>query len=270
MARTALTEAEQEVIDAQAALAAAVATASSQPINSAEPETATTTTIVAPDVIQRVEQAEEDLARTGERISETTPLSEATAEYNSAAFALQIVWLQLLSDAGCFTDEQQAEALGQVTTYTATLQSELQRLGYYDGAVDGIYGPATVEGVKRLQADSGLPETGYVDRATAQALDELLAALDQQAASADATRTAAVQTALTVTGYWDGPIDGVWNDDLTAALQEFQVALGVEPTGVVDTATLAAFEQAIAGRSTSPITTEPPAPTTTDAATGTE
>ena len=167
LAKTASAEAEQELIDAQAALAEAIATASSVPVSSTEPETATTTTIVAPVVIERVEQAEADLARTAEGITEATPLAEATAEYNSAAFALQIVWLQLLADAGCFTDEQQAEALEQVTAYTTTLQTELQLVGYYDGAIDGIYGPATVEGVKRLQADSGLPETGFVDMATA-------------------------------------------------------------------------------------------------------
>ena len=246
VAKTALADAQQEVIDAEAALAEAIATASSLPISSTEPETATTTTIVAPAVIERVEQAEDDLARTGEGITEATPLSEATAEYNSAAFALQIAWLRLLADAGCLTDEQQAEALAQVTAYTTTLQSELQLVGYYDGAIDGIYGPATVDGVKRLQADSDLRETGFVDQATAVALDELLAALDLQTAAADLTHTAAVQTVLTLTGYWQGPVDGVWTDDLTAALQEFQIALGVDPTGVVDTATLAAFEQAIA------------------------
>ena len=38
-----------------------------------------------------------------------------------------------------------------MTAYTTTLQTELQLVGYYNGAIDGIYGPATVEGVKRLQ-----------------------------------------------------------------------------------------------------------------------
>jgi predicted lipoprotein with Yx(FWY)xxD motif len=151
-----------------------------------------------------------------------------------------------------------------VTAYTTTLQSELQLVGYYDGAIDGIYGPATVEGVKRLQADSALPETGFVDMATAAVLDDLLAALDLQTAATDLTRTAAVQTVLTVTGFWQGPVDGVWTDELTAALQEFQIALGVEPTGVVDTATLAAFEQAIADRSGVPVTTEAPVATVPD------
>ena len=256
-AKTALAAAGQELADAQAALVEAIATASSVPTSSTTPETTTTTTLVPPATIERVQQAEDDLAQAGEGITAATPLAEATAEYNSAAFALQIAWLRLFYDAGCLTDEQQAAAVEQVTAYTTTLQAELQLVGYYDGPVDGIYGPLTVDGVKRLQADSDLPETGFVDRATAEALDRLLAELDLQTAATDLTHTAAVQTVLTLTGFWQGPVDGVWTDELTAALQEFQIALGVEPTGIVDVATLAAFQQALAELQTSPTPTTP-------------
>ena len=266
-AKTALAAAGQELADAQAALVEAIATASSVPTSSTTPATTTTTTLVPPATIERVQQAEDDLAQTGEGITAATPLAEATAEYNSAAFALQIAWLRLFYDAGCLTDEQQAEAVEQVTAYTTTLQTELQQVGYYEGPIDGIYGPATVDAVKRLQADSDLPETGFVDRATAEALDELLAELDLQTAAADLTHTAAVQTVLTLTGFWQGPIDGVWTDELTAALQEFQIALGVEPTGVVDAATLAAFQQALAELQASPTPTTTSAPATTVAPT---
>ena len=266
-AKTALAAAGQELADAQAALVEAIATASSVPASSTTPATTTTTTLVPPATIERVQQAEDELAQTGEGITAATPLVEATAEYNSAAFALQVAWLRLFYDAGCLTDERQAEAVEQVAAYTTALQIELQRVGYYDGPIDGIYGPLTVDGVKRLQADSGLPETGFVDRATAEALDELLAELDLQTAAADLTHTAAVQTILTLTGFWQGPIDGVWTDELTAALQEFQIALGVEPTGVVDAATLAAFQQARAELEASPTPTTTNAPATTVART---
>ncbi len=241
-----MAEAEQELLDAQAALAEAIATASSVPTSSTTPETTTSTTIVPSARIERVQQAEDDLAQAAEGITNATPLAEATAEYNSAAFALQIVWLQLLADASCFTDEQHAEAVKQVTEYTTTLQSELQLVGYYDGEIDGIYGPETVDAVKRLQVDSGLRETGFVDRATAQALDQKLEEVGQQAAATEMTYTASVQTVLTLTGFWTGPIDGKWTDELTAALKAFQTELGVKPTGEVDAATLAAFEQALA------------------------
>ena len=273
-AQTALAEAEQELLDAQAALAEAIATASSVPTSSTTPETTTSTTIVPSARIERVQQAEDDLAQAAEGITNATPLAEATAEYNSAAFALQIVWLQLLADASCFTDEQHAEAVKQVTEYTTTLQSELQLVGYYDGEIDGIYGPETVDAVKRLQVDSGLRETGFVDRATAQALDQKLEEVGQQAAATEMTYTASVQTVLTLTGFWTGPIDGKWTDELTAALKAFQTELGVKPTGEVDAATLAAFEQALAeleslATATTTTTTKPPTttapPTTTTA-----
>ena len=262
-AKTALAAAGQELADAQAALVEAIATASSLPTSSTTPATTTTTTLVPPATIERVQQAEDDLAQASEGITAATPLAEATAEYNSAAFALQIAWLRLLYDAGCLTDEQQAQAVEQVTAYTTTVQTELQQVGYYEGPVDGIYGPATVDAVKRLQADSGLPETGFLDKATAEALDGLLAELDLQTAAADLTHTAAVQTVLTLTGFWQGPTDGVWTEELTAALQEFQIALGVEPTGIVDAATLAAFQQALAALQAAPTPTSTSAPATT-------
>jgi murein L,D-transpeptidase YcbB/YkuD len=195
-ANTALAEAEQELVDAEAALTAAIATASSLPASSTTPVTPTTTTIVSPATIERVQQAEDDLARTAEGITDATPLTEATAEYNSAAFALQIAWLGLLADAGCLTDDQHVQAVELVTAYTSTLQ-----------------------------------------------------------------------TVLTLTGSWTGGIDGQWTEELTSALHAFQTALGVEPTGVVDPATLAAFQQAVselasvATATTTPTTTPTSPPT---------
>jgi peptidoglycan hydrolase-like protein with peptidoglycan-binding domain len=264
-ARDALAAAQQELVDAQAALAEAIATASSLPTSSTTPGTTTTTTLVPPATVERVQQAEDDLAQVAEGITPATPLSEATAEFNSAAFALQIAWMRLLFDAGCLSDRQQAQAVEQVTAYTIALQTDLQRAGYLDGPIDGIYGPQTADAVKRLQADSGLRETGFVDRATAEALNQKLEELGLQETKAQMTHTAAVQTILKLTGFWDAPIDGVWTDELTAALQAFQTSLGVTPTGQVDAATLAAFEQAIAdliaaaSATTVPATTAPPA-----------
>ncbi len=61
-AREALAVAGQELVEAQAALAEAIATASSVPTSSTTPETTTTTTIVPQATVERVQQAEEDLA----------------------------------------------------------------------------------------------------------------------------------------------------------------------------------------------------------------
>ena len=260
---------QQELADAEAALAAAIATASSVPNSTATPTTSTTTTLVPPATIERIEQAEDDLARVSRGITEDTPLIEAAADYNSAALALEVAWLRLLDDAQCLTDEQQANAVEQITAYTAGLQTDLQTAGYDPGPIDGIYGPQTVAAVEQLQTDSELRVTGLVDAATARALQEKLAEAGQE----QARQTVVLQTILSLAGYWDDPIDGVWTDDLTEALMDFQTALGVEPTGAVDAATIAAFHQALAnleGALTSTTTVAPAATTvapTTPAAT---
>jgi peptidoglycan hydrolase-like protein with peptidoglycan-binding domain len=184
---------------------------------------------------------------------------EAAADYNSAALALEMAWLRLLAEAQCLTDEQQANAAEQIAAYTTALQTDLTTAGYEPGPIDGVYGPSTVAAVEQLQTDSGLRVTGYVDESTARALQEKLAAVGQQ----QATQTVQVQTILSLAGYWDGPIDGVWTDGLTQALKDFQTALGVAPTGVVDAATIAAFQQALAHleSGSAPATTAPPAAT---------
>jgi hypothetical protein len=221
-ARTDVAATAQELADAQAALADARATASSVPVSSTTPVSTTTTTLVPPATINRMQQAEADLAKASEGITDATPLAQATADYNSAAFALEIAWLKLVSDAGCLSDERRAQALQQVTAYTVALQTQLQQAGYYKGPIDGIYGPQTLDAVKQLQSDNDLPQTGYVDKATATALDKKLADLNQRAAATAMTQTAALQTVLKLTGYWPGPIDGQWTDELTAALSSFR------------------------------------------------
>src|SRR4029077_1550853 len=71
-AKTALAGAEQELVDAQTALADAIATASSVASSSTTPGTTTTTTIVPRATIERVQQAEDDLARAGQGITAAT------------------------------------------------------------------------------------------------------------------------------------------------------------------------------------------------------
>ena len=50
------------------------------------------------------------------------------------------------------------------------LQRRLKEWGYYKGAVDGIYGKATVEAVKYFQRKNGLTPDGIAGKATFEAL----------------------------------------------------------------------------------------------------
>jgi murein L,D-transpeptidase YcbB/YkuD len=260
-ARAALTTAKQELADAQAALSAAQASASSVATTTTVSPSTTTTTLVPPATIDRVKKAEADFASASKGVTDETPLLRATAEFNAAAFALEVAWLRLFADAGCLTDEQQKKAEAALTEYTVDLQTALQTTGYYTGKVDGIYGPGTVEAVKKLQSANGLPVTGYVDRATATALSNAVLSKGGAEASQALAHTAAVQSTLKLAGYWTGPVDGHWTPELTNALKQFQTALGVPPSGQVDTATLSALERTIseAKSSVAPPPTSPPA-----------
>ena len=61
-----------------------------------------------------------------------------------------------------------------------------------------------------------------------------------------------MQQTLKLAGYWDGPVDGQWSDELTEALETLQKDLGVKVTGTVDAATIAALEKAVADLGASP------------------
>jgi peptidoglycan hydrolase-like protein with peptidoglycan-binding domain len=256
-ARDRVAAAEQELADAEAALAEAESGTSGPPA-----ETTTTSTLVPPATVDRVEEAHEDLTAAFEGVTEATAVREATEQVNAAAFALQVASLRLFADAGCLSDDQQADAVQAVVDYTTAVQASLAAAGYYEGEVDGVYGPDTVAAVEALQVDRGLPVTGLVDRATAAALEDAVAASGAEAANLAIAHTAAVQSILAAAGYWTGPIDGQWNDALTAALRAFQTDLGVPATGALDAATLAAAQEALA-QLTSPATTEAPDTTET-------
>jgi peptidoglycan hydrolase-like protein with peptidoglycan-binding domain len=56
-----------------------------------------------------------------------------------------------------------------------TLQRELGQLNYYEGPITGTMNTQTVDAIKYLQRDAGLPQTGTMDAATQQALVTMLA-----------------------------------------------------------------------------------------------
>jgi murein L,D-transpeptidase YcbB/YkuD len=275
-AAAAATAARDDVLQAQADLAAAeaaLAAAQASAAGTTAPDPATpapAATPVAPaDTVARVQQAETELAAALDGVSDTTALAQASEQVNAAVVALELAWLQLFAQAGCLTGDAAELAAAAVRDATASLQQALATAGYFDGEVDGVYGPSTVAAVEELQRAHGLPVTGALDRATNAALQADLAAQGGEAAQADLVGTAAVQQTLRLAGFWDGPVDGQWTPALTDALEEFQAALGVPETGAVDAATVAALEAAIAERqSPTPSPTPQQAPEASPAASG--
>ena len=267
-----LLTAQQDLKEARAELKEinATSTPSTSPSESAtsKPKVKATPYPMPPsDAVNRVKQAQKEFEATKAGITDRTPLVQASEQFNAAVVALEMSWLHLFAASGCLTDEQQKQAEAAVQAYTLILQNSLAEAGYYAGPVDGIYGPETVKAVESLQQAHDLPVTGAVDKATADALAADLDAKGGDAAAEALATTAAVQQTLKLAGFWDGPIDGEWTPALTQALMSFQTALGVEPTGTVDAATIAAVENAIAtAREPEPTPSETPAETPSETA----
>jgi len=156
-AQQAVVDAEQELAEAEAALAEVKNPGSSA---AASPTAPASLEPLAPSAtVARVEQAEAELGAVMEGITAETPLSEASQQFNAAVVALEMAWLRLYSDAGCLDDEQQQAAEEAVRDYTTALQGSLSDAGYYEGKVDGVYGPETVDAIEALQDSHDLPVT---------------------------------------------------------------------------------------------------------------
>lgn len=264
-----LVEAQGELADAQAALVQAQGgtTEAPAPTESAEPESegegedSHGGDLLPEATVDRVIVAEQQLDAAQGAATDQTPLAQASQQFNAAAVALELAWLDVFADAGC-VDEDTVHAQEAVAAYTAALQQALDAGGYYDGEIDGVYGPETVAAVEAVQKAHGLPVTGALDKATAAALQGDLLSKGGIIAQQALANTAAVQQTLKLVGYWDGPVDGIWSPELTEAIKDFQKALGVEPTGVIDAATVQAFEEAIAeAMEPEPTPTPTPKPT---------
>src|SRR5690554_5875914 len=61
-------------------------------------------------------------------------------------------------------------APGDRNSQVAEVQIRLQRLGYYEGRIDGIYGEGMKVALVRFKRDKNLPENHYVDWSTYEAL----------------------------------------------------------------------------------------------------
>jgi hypothetical protein len=129
--------------------------------------------LVEPESIEAVEEAEDAFADASE-IDDDTPLVEAGVYFTSAAYQLEVAWTRLFADAGCVEEDAQAQAKQWVSDYVTAIQTDLSTVGYYEGKIDGIYGPMTIAAVEDLQRDSGLPVTGLLDPASQTVLQGLL------------------------------------------------------------------------------------------------
>jgi hypothetical protein len=75
-------------------------------------------------------------------------------------------------------------------------------------------------------------------KATAKAPTRKPAAVPLRQARPTKDRYIEIQQALADAGYFEGSVNGVWNDASIAALRDFQTDQGLNPTGKVDSLSL--------------------------------
>ena len=162
-------------------------------------------------------------------------------------------------------DVQTAEPLKEKSDQSvAGIQDMLAKLGYYDGAVDGLSGPMTVAAIEAYKQKSGLrgidltqdelmtslrnnlgvtaaipePKPDAVKSEVTQMVADLIASaadgsapLPEHIPSAEVVK---VQAALRAFGNTDIVVDGVRGEQTTAAVREFQALFHLPVTGEID------------------------------------
>jgi peptidoglycan hydrolase-like protein with peptidoglycan-binding domain len=137
---------------------------------------------------------------------------------------------------------------------TTAVQERLREAGVYSGASDGVWGPESQAALDRFQQARGMPVTGSINLATAQALGVgvprlLPPATVEPSPAATAAPSAPlsqravrnIQSRLRALGFYRAQADGIWGAGTQAALERFQRGRGLEASGQVNPATAQAL-----------------------------
>jgi peptidoglycan hydrolase-like protein with peptidoglycan-binding domain len=188
--------------------------------------------LVGPGTRQAVEQFQRDrgLAASGDLTATTTAaLRDEAVPSRRAAAAPASSRVAELSDP----------------TAVRTVQNRMRQLGFYDGPADGVWGAGTQQALERYQRSRGLERVGEPTEATLTSMGIDPASLPTRAASAteplEPGVVRGIQRRLRQGGFYAGPVDGVWGANSQAAVERFQRNRGLQPSGDLNPATLAAL-----------------------------
>jgi len=117
------------------------------------------------------------------------------------------------------------------------LQKDLTTLGFYNGPINGVYGPQTKAAVASFQKAAQLPVDGIAGPQT-------WAAINLALGNPNTGAVELLQTALTGLCYYNGAIDGVAGSGTEQALIAFQKKSGITADGRYGPATANALAKA--------------------------
>jgi murein DD-endopeptidase MepM/ murein hydrolase activator NlpD len=145
----------------------------------------------------------------------------------------------------CLAGASSSKAAGSASV--AALQVALHAHGTYGGTIDGVRGPQTTRGIRRLQRRAGLAVDGVVGRQTRRALGRLGRHRLGSRVLVRGRRgwdVSALQFLLAWHGFPSGNFDGDLGPRTDVALRRFQRWAGLAPDGVAGPATTAALRRA--------------------------
>lgn len=136
--------------------------------------------------------------------------------------------------------EEALSQFGSTGTEVRQIQTALKRQGYYNGAVDGIFGSATQTAVRKFQAAKGLTVDGICGSATLNALG-IGGSSTVLRKGSSGSGVKQVQQRLANWGYYSGAVDGVYGSATEAAVRKFQRNNGLSADGICGVKTLSAM-----------------------------
>jgi len=134
-----------------------------------------------------------------------------------------------------------------------SVQKKLAALGHYHGKVDGVSGSMTNAAIRRFQLAQKIKVTGEINQQTLDRLGLASVApapnystigrlfaggpLARAEVNLQVESLRKTQEILAAGGYYAGPHNGLPSESFVAALQDWQRAQGLSPTGRIDAVT---------------------------------
>jgi peptidoglycan hydrolase-like protein with peptidoglycan-binding domain len=132
------------------------------------------------------------------------------------------------------------------------IQSALREMAMYEGEVDGIAGPRTLQAIRDFQARAGLEPNGKVGAPLLDAIrtasvpapklkkvapaEQTFEDIEREASGPNADTVKSIQAALKKHGHDEIEPDGIAGSKTAAAIKEYQKAKKLKVTGVADEA----------------------------------
>ena len=144
---------------------------------------------------------------------------------------------------------------GEQSTSVRKMQDKLKERGYYNGDVDGKFGPLTLAAVKAFQKAVGITVDGKPGNKTLTALYDGVSAINKTNNSelkhttkptnprtlyygCTGSRVESLQRALRLAGFYGGEVDGVYGELTYDAVRRYQSANGLKVDGMAGTKTI--------------------------------